>query len=119
MIYDIQITLDFSGKKNITEKIDKDLPDISINFKTHPIVNYYNQINFKQSTDALKYINENIDSEYKFDKNSNVCLFELGYRGLKDDRLEFENFVMNFQQVQKSYQIDYLKQDLSFDARLR
>ena len=73
------------------------MPDISINFKTHPIVNYYNQHNFKESISALKCINENIESDYKFDKNSNVCLFELGYRELKDDRLDFENFVMNFQ----------------------
>jgi len=88
--------LDFSGKNNVTEKLDKDLPDIFIKFKTHPIINYYNQKNFTDSEIALKYINDKIDSEYKFDKNSNVCLFELGYRDLKDERLEFENLVMNF-----------------------
>lgn len=53
LIYNIKISLDFSGKNNRTEKIDKDLPDIIIKFKTHPIINYYNQLNFSEARKAL------------------------------------------------------------------
>jgi hypothetical protein len=37
LIREIILTLDYSGKKNQTEKQDETLPDIDIQFKTHPV----------------------------------------------------------------------------------
>ena len=109
LIRDIQIVLDFSGKQNKVEKQDKKLPDIEIKFKVHPIIQSYSSKAFPEAEQALKYINENIEADYALDKNSTVCLFEIGQREIKDDRLDFGHLVQTFQQVQKSFQMKYAK----------
>jgi hypothetical protein len=76
--------------------VDDELPDIDIKFKVHPIIQSYTMKAFKESIVAQEYIRKNIDDEYILDKNSIVCLFEIGHRNIEDERLEFENFVMNF-----------------------
>lgn len=110
--------LDFSGKKSKIEKQDKTLPDIDIKFKVHPIIQAYSMSAYPESKDALKFINEKIESEYALDKNSNVCLFEIGGREINDSRLKFENIVNSFQQIQKSYQMLF-KDETNFKAKLR
>lgn len=104
LIYEIVVSLDFSGKGK-TDKVDDELPDIDIKFKVHPIIQNYTMAAFPESEGAQEYIQTNIDDEYALDKNSLVCLFEIGNRNINDERLIFENFVMNFQQVQKSFQL--------------
>ena len=91
------VVLDFSGKKPKVEKVDDKLPDIDIRFKVHPIVQLYSIGAFPEAKTALKTINEKIEPDYKLDKNSLVCLFEIGNRKIKDDRLEFENIINQFQ----------------------
>ena len=54
---------------------------------------------YPESKDALDFINKNIEPEYALDKNSTVCLFEIGNREINDDRLDFENLVNSFQQI--------------------
>lgn len=96
MIYEILVSLDFNGKGK-TDKVDDELPDIEIKFKVHPIIQNYTMKAFRESIIAQDYIQTHIDEEYALDKNSLVCLFEIGNRNIVDDRLQFENFVMNFQ----------------------
>ena len=95
LIYEIVVSLDFNGK-NKTDKVDDELPDVDIKFKVHPIIQNYTMKAFKESQKAQDYILKHIDEEYVLDKNSIVCLFEIGSRKIPDDRLVFENFVMNF-----------------------
>lgn len=74
---------------------------------------------FPEAEKALKTINEKIEPEYKLDKNSLVCLFEIGNRKIEDDRLEFENIIESFSQVQKSYQMKFDRDDLTFANKVK
>jgi len=60
LIREIIIILDFSGKQKI-EKQDESLPDIEINFKTHPLIQRGNLNNFKEAKVAVDEIKKNID----------------------------------------------------------
>lgn len=72
------------------------MPDIEIKFKVHPIIQSYSLKAFPEAEQALKFINENIETDYALDKNSIVCLFEIGQREIKDPRLDFEHLVQTF-----------------------
>ena len=54
---------------------------------------------FKEATIAIETIKEKIDKEFALDLHGNICLFEIGGREVKDERLNFELFMHNLQQT--------------------
>ena len=81
------------------------MPDIEIEFKVHPILNMKNLQNpiFKEAKIAADIISQKVDQEYILDHKGSICLFEIGKRPISDNRLEFEKFVYNLSNIQKSY----------------
>ena len=81
----------------------------------HPIFHLKNLANplFKEAKIAADLIQTDVDSDYILDHKGSICLFEIGKRPLEDDRLEFEKFVYNLSNIQKSYL--FLKENKNSD----
>ena len=52
-------------------------------------------LRYRVANDAIKEIQENIDENFSLDMHGNFCLFEIGGKRVKDDRLNFETFMHN------------------------
>ena len=50
---------------------------------------------FHEATQAIETIKEKIDPDFVLDLHGNICLFEIGGREVKDERLNFELFMHN------------------------
>jgi len=109
MIRDLILEFNFDLNKKGTqseskvEKQDDTLPDISVVIKTFPVVQKNNLAHFPEANTALKIIQDEIDEDYKLDHQGCICLFEMGYRDIKDPRLEFEKFLHNLTHISKSF----------------
>lgn len=87
------ITLDFRGEGK---------PDIDVKFKTHPIIRKCDMRTFSQSKLAFKKIKKDISSTFHVNPNI-IGLFEIGYRILHDERLEFSKFLQNMSTIEVSH----------------
>ena len=123
LIREIKIVLDFNvdpiRTPILTEKYEEDLPWVHLSFKVHPVIQLYSLAAFPNAVEALKLINETIEPDYKLDKNSIVCLFEIGGSDVDDSRLEFGDLLKSFQQVQKSFQMHVDNESIPFQSKVK
>ena len=68
-------------------------------FKVYPLVTklLLNDLesSYYKAQIAIHKIQESVDKNFSLDLVGNSCLFEIGTRQIKDDRLNFETFVHN------------------------
>ena len=70
--------------------------------KCQGVINKQILKDYPEAQEALNRINAEIDKDYALDGSGIVCLFETGYRQPKETKLEFEKFLTNLSNIQKS-----------------